>query len=351
MHERSEGDVWRIAMQMASSNPYVELLAGALADRGHVVEPLGIWTVAAKPPDIIHIHWPERFVEGGIFKRSLKSLLFLVIIGVAYLRRTSVVVTIHNAEPHERRGTVSEGVVAIIIRMANGVITLSHAGMEAGVAKYPFLRNRPSSVISHGHYKDTCDPAMTQQKARARLDISLANKYMLYFGMIRSYKGVPDLIRAFSDIRDNSWVLRVVGEPRTTEMENQVRTEADVGAGTHIDLRLVEEAELHYYIHGSDLVVLPYRSVLHSGAAMLALSLNRPVLAPALGSLPELQEEVGPLWVRLYDPPLTSDDLDEACEWASETRGEVPVIRSWEWDVIADKTLELYIAAKEHRWS
>src|SRR3546814_7963709 len=64
----------------------------------------------------------------------------------------------------------------------------------------------------------------------------------------------------------------------------------------------------------ADAVVLPYRDIVNSGSALLALSRFRPVIAPRLGSLIELQGQVGEDWLWLYDGPLTGERMREGIE-------------------------------------
>jgi hypothetical protein len=82
--------------------------------------------------------------------------------------------------------------------------------------------------------------------------------------------------------------------------------------------------------------VLPYRDILNSGSALLALSLNRPVLVPRRGALAELQQQVGEAWVRCYDGDLTAETLVDAIAWARETPREPEApLHAFAWPSIA----------------
>src|SRR3546814_10110494 len=70
----------------------------------------------------------------------------------------------------------------------------------------------------------------------------------------------------------------------------------------------------------ADAVVLPYRDIVNSGSALLALSRFRPVIAPRLGSLIELQGQVGEDWLWLYDGPLTGRSEEHTSELPSLMR-------------------------------
>ena len=62
----------------------------------------------------------------------------------------------------------------------------------------------------------------------------------------------------------------------------------------------------------AQLVVLPYRQMLNSGALLLALSLARPVLAPWSGANAAIAEEVGEGWLTLYRGELDAATLAAA---------------------------------------
>jgi hypothetical protein len=85
-------------------------------------------------------------------------------------------------------------------------------------------------------------------------------------------------------------------------------------------LRWIPPREVSLLFAACDLVVLPYRRILNSGAARLAMTLGRPVLLPDLGLMRAQQQRFGAEWVRLYDGELTSAHISEAIAWARPMR-------------------------------
>ena len=65
----------------------------------------------------------------------------------------------------------------------------------------------------------------------------------------------------------------------------------------------VDDLTMTRLFAAADVVVLPYLDISNSGVAMLALSLQRPVIGPSKGAFPELQAQVGTTWVRTFDEP------------------------------------------------
>jgi beta-1,4-mannosyltransferase len=113
-----------------------------------------------------------------------------------------------------------------------------------------------------------------------------------------------------------------------------------VSPNIELDLRPepLTDAELEAAVDGAHAVVLPYRRILNSGAALYAMSRNRMLLAPRQGSLPELQTAVGGQWVHLYDGDLTVAVLRT---FVAAVRGgtdlATPDLSAFEWGSIAEK--------------
>ena len=93
----------------------------------------------------------------------------------------------------------------------------------------------------------------------------------------------------------------------------------------------------------ADLVVLPFREIMNSGSAVLALSFDRPVLVPEMGSMPELQTRVGAEWVRTYQGELNATELTKAIRWAHDwQRPAKPDLSDFDWSNIARETVAAF---------
>ncbi|HLY39427.1 MAG TPA: hypothetical protein VKU61_15390, partial [Candidatus Binatia bacterium] len=109
-------------------------------------------------------------------------------------------------------------------------------------------------------------------------------------------------------------------------------------------LRHVPDAEVQVFMNAADLVVLPYRAVLSSGAAMLALSFGRGIVAPRVGCLAELERTGAAI---LYDPAVADGlaaALRRALDADAAALGERArrFARSLSWDAIARRHLAVY---------
>ena len=116
-----------------------------------------------------------------------------------------------------------------------------------------------------------------------------------------------------------------------------------------LDLRQepLSDAELETAVDDAHAVVLPYRRILNSGAALYAMSRNRMLLAPRQGSLPELQTVVGEQWVHLYDEALTVTALRAfVAAVRAGPDGATADLSAFEWGGIAEKIQSLLRALR-----
>jgi len=109
----------------------------------------------------------------------------------------------------------------------------------------------------------------------------------------------------------------------------------------------VDDADLQCFMQASDVCVLPYRDVTTSGAAILAFSFGKPIIAPALGGFPELAQNGRGI---IYDPQQ-SDGLLQALQQARSrdmaAAGERALTwaREHDWRLLAPRFIQLYQSA------
>jgi beta-1,4-mannosyltransferase len=167
---------------------------------------------------------------------------------------------------------------------------------------------------------------------------------MLYFGIIRPYKGVENLIDKFAQMPGADARLRIVGKPQTDLLRDAIKAGASGDSRIELKLEFVPDTELAKLIEESAIVVLPYHEMHNSGAALLALSLDRPVLAPATAANVALRREVGERWLHLYDgPALETKDLEDAYAFL-ENGGpfDRPNLSGRDWDRIGESHSAIY---------
>jgi len=324
-------------------NPYCDLLYGSLAARGVAVEASAElsprWLLRhAREVKVLHLHWPEFYYRfrGRPTVRSVTG--FVAALLLARLLRYRVVWTVHNALPHERHA-VDRALRWLLVRSARLVV---HA--EAARAALPHTR-RPAAVVPHGHYIGCYPDELSAADARRALGVAASDRVFVCFGQLRAYKGVGTLLDAFARLPGPSLRLVIAGRPGTDADGEIIRTAAGRDARVRAHLGFVCDPDVQRFFKAADFVVLPYRDVLTSGAALLALSFARPLVVPRRGCLVELEHEGCALG---YDPDAP-DGLRAALTAAAAIADPEPwqqraaaAARRRPWEPIAEAYARIY---------
>jgi glycosyltransferase involved in cell wall biosynthesis len=247
------------------------------------------------------------------------------------------VLTAHNVVAHERRPGQAAARRRLLRKMDAVVVHSRHGADEAVALGAEAARVH---VIPHGAFD-----YLTKQDGELPLPDELAaveGPVVLFFGLIRDYKGVDVLLRAFSRVQDAE--LWVVGMPRT----EMAPLHALAGERVRFVSRFVSDLELPAYFRRADLVVLPYRDADQSGVLYTALAFGRPLIASSVGGFAELAEGHGA--ARLVPPGderALADALRELLADAA-ARAELSAAAAraaagrFSWDEVARQTLALY---------
>jgi glycosyltransferase involved in cell wall biosynthesis len=165
---------------------------------------------------------------------------------------------------------------------------------------------------------------------------------MLYFGLVRAYKGIDELIDVVIAHPNLDVDLRIVGWVVDAELGEKVAARSATDERVSSTLRYISDAELADEVGQATLVVLPYLAMHNSGATLVALSLERPVLVPRNPITTALADEVGRDWVHLYDGPLTADTISASLSAASVPASARPNLAARDWDAIARSHAAVY---------
>ncbi|WP_172979855.1 glycosyltransferase [Agromyces agglutinans] len=274
--------------------------------------------------DVLHVHWPESLVRHPrLAGRAAKRMLLEMLLARLRLTRTPIVRTIHNVAPHEPGDSAEARVLGRIDRRTDFWILLQPGTPSPNEAR--------SMVIRHGHYRGVFQSEVAAVRGR-----------MLQFGLLRPYKGVEALIAAFAELDDPRGQLRIVGRPHSADFEAALRRRAERDRRVSLRLEFVPDAALIDEIRQAELVVLPYTEMHNSGAVLVALSLDRPVLVPRSSSTDSLAEEVGESWVLRYDGPLDAKTLAAARVAAASHRPGRPDLSGRDWARVGELHGEVY---------
>lgn len=149
------------------------------------------------------------------------------------------------------------------------------------------------SVIPSGNYIDQFPNPPSKAQARDRLKLPHDKQIILFFGNPRREKGLHLLLEAMVAHRDDQRLLLLVAGKMKPDEEDEYREYVranGLDARVRFDIGHVDDAELPYYYRAPDIVALPYLRIYESAVAIMAMSLERPVLA---SDLPPMRDVIG----------------------------------------------------------
>jgi glycosyltransferase involved in cell wall biosynthesis len=176
---------------------------------------------------------------------------------------------------------------------------------------------------------------------------------VLFLGRVRPYKGVLELIDAFRHLENSEVRLVIAGQPHVEDAADTIVRKIGDDSAIRFVPGFVPEEMIQVYMNACDVVALPYRDVLTSGAAVLAMSFGRACVAPRLGCLKDILSDDGAF---LYDAD-EPDGLAGALRAAVVNRAGLPtmgahnlqVARSWDWEGVARQTVDVYRRTRRGR--
>lgn len=326
----------RIACRPAwrSANTYTSMLAEQLEKVGFEVGDFDYRSYRTFTADIILFHWPDEFFVRRSFKSVIKAMLLLLALAATkLLSKQKIVWIVHNIEPHDRGGGSFVFARTCFFRRLDGLIFLSRTSRSLAIARYPELATKPFAVITHGNYKSGGNSPVQPLSLPEAGPISLA-----FTGQVKRYKAPDALLRAAHAMPPGQVRISISGSCTDVALADEIRQLAGQLEDARLDLRYLSDAEIEACVDAAHAVVLPYRDILNSGSALLALSRARPVLAPRLGSLVELQGQVGDNWLYLYDGEFDTAMVLNFLDWLRNTpRGPEPDLSAHDWDAIGNE--------------
>ena len=211
---------------------------------------------------------------------------FLGIMAARQYKSTKRIALIHNLIPHERR-FFDRAFTRFFIKRIDGFVVLSEA------VEKDLLSLKPDAVVkcfTHPWY-DHFGERIDKLKAREQLSIATDKKTLLFFGLIRDYKGLDVLIDAFSKL-DDSFQLVIAGEVYGDRQKylDQIRTSGAADRIAFMD-RYIPDEEVSVLYSAADVCVLPYRSATQSGVTAASFHFEVPVIATNVGGLKDSVED------------------------------------------------------------
>ena len=198
-------------------------------------------------------------------------------------RHCKVISILDNVIPHEPR-FFDTPLTKYFLSGSDGSVTLCEA-----VSK-DLLRLKPESrytVIQHPLYSHF-GAKLDRMEAERRLGIRHGKKNILFFGLIREYKGLDILLEAFKLLPGDDYQLIIAGEPYGSFDKYQKIIDTIPGNDRIcMSLKYIKDSEVTEYFSAADIAVLPYRSATQSGISSVAYHFEIPMIVTDVGGLKE----------------------------------------------------------------
>ena len=192
---------------------------------------------------------------------------------------------IHNAYPHEK-GIFQKNLLKLFLKSIDKYISLSK-----NVSKQIKLveSNKKGETLFHPIPTKFGNP-IEKKIAKEKLGLNSNYKYLLFFGLIRKYKGLDILIKAMSEIikQNNKIKLLVVGENyESINKYKKLAIEENVINNIFFKNEFIKENEVKYWFCSSDLIIQPYKSASQSGITPLSVQFEVPTICSNINGLSE----------------------------------------------------------------
>lgn len=187
---------------------------------------------------------------------------------------TKVLCQIDNVEPHEHHLT-DKLFNRYYLHSVDGFVYMSEQ-VRSDLKTYT---DAPALFSPHPLFENFGE-RVARSEACVRLGLDPANRYVLFFGLIRDYKGLDLLLEAWARLKRAGQTegrrLIVAGEFYTAR-EPYLKQIADNGLQDEVLLhdRFIPDDEVKYYFSAADFVVQPYKTATQSGVTQICLSVLR----------------------------------------------------------------------------
>ncbi len=250
------------------------------------------------------------------------------------------VFTLHHFLPEDpNRRTVRD--VRARLEAMDAVVMHSRAGKRRMEEEFG-VREGLIEVIPHGALDYLA--RIPDEKPLPPELAAVEGPVILAFGLIRPYKGVDVLLRAFERVEGAE--LWIVGDPKVPMEPLRELAERAPGTVRFVD-RFVVDEEVAAFMRRADLLVLPYRTVEQSGVLYTGLAFGKPMVLSAVGGFPEVAEHGAARLVEPGNEEQLAETLSELV--ASPAEREKLAAASAEaassyysWDEIGRSTAALY---------
>jgi len=218
----------------------------------------------------------------------------------------------HNVRPHEQR-LPDRLLAGYYFNSCDAFITLSGSSLAELKEIKP---DHPAAFIPHPIY-DHFGERIDREAALDYLNLPAQHRYLLFFGMIRKYKGLDLLYHALANEKLEKMNLKLIMAGEFYEEKSgyeKLAKELGIEEKLIITDKFIPNEEVKFYFSASDMVIQPYRSATQSGITQIAYHFNKPMLVTRVGGLPEIVPDQKVGYVTAVDPGAIAGAIQDFYE-------------------------------------
>lgn len=247
-----------------------------------------------------------------------------------------------NVIPHEKR-IGDTAFSKYFINGCHGFITMSKAVMSD---LNKFTSTPYKKYLLHPLYTSFGEK-VDKQKARELLGLPTSKKLVLFFGLIRKYKGLDLLLEAFHELRSNPDIVLVIAgefyEDRQPYLD--LITSYQITNQVVLHAKFIANEDVKLYFSAADLVALPYRTATQSGVTQVSFHFEIPTLVTNVGGLSEIiPHKVAGYVVEPNAKAIAEGIMDyfENDRIIDFTEGMKSEKKKYDWKIFVDEVVDLY---------
>jgi len=283
---------------VAQRNQFQSLLYSAQEQFNVSIVPihdLGLFAEIPWPGKVVcHFHWIHDKTKNAKTKAEADEA---VLYWETLLRRIKenghkIVWTVHNVMPHETVWVDQDIKIHQMMADAADALHVMASDSASLTAPYYILDERKMFVVPHPTYEGAQPDDISRAEARSQLQIGEDEYVFLSFGAIMVYKGYDRLMDAYEQLRGKTKKktrLIIAGLPSDKALVEQIMAWGADKPDVILDMTPVPHDKLQVYFRSADIAVCPYYRTMNSGAAMMAITFDLPVLGPNSGGFLDIE--------------------------------------------------------------
>ncbi len=247
-----------------------------------------------------------------------------------------------NVIPHETRpGDVA--FAKYFINACDGFVTMSKAVMK-DLEKFTSTVHK--KYLLHPLYTSFGEK-LNKMDARKALELPTDKQLVLFFGLIRNYKGLDMLLDAMNELKSNPNINLVIAGEFYEDKQPYLDLIKKYGIENQVILhaKFIANEDVKLYFSAADLVALPYRSATQSGVTQVSFHFEVPTLVTNVGGLGEIIPDKVAGYVVAPNGKEIAEGIKDYFDnnrMPSFTEGMKKEKQKYDWKIFVDEVIDLY---------